>query len=51
MRYLFFLVVLVLLALWSAYYVRPLNRRLSNLLYAAAAVLAALTLGGWLRLV
>lgn len=51
MRFLFFLVVLVLLALWGAYYVRPVNRRASNILYGVAVALGLLTLGGWLRLV
>lgn len=51
MRFLFFLVVLILLAAWTAYYLRPIDRRKSNLLYVAAAILALLTLAGWFRLV
>ncbi|MDX9768201.1 MAG: hypothetical protein RBT51_12730 [Ectothiorhodospiraceae bacterium] len=51
MRFLFFLVVLILLALWAGYFSRPNNRRLSNGLYAAAAVMFVLVLLGLLRLV
>ncbi|WP_200178023.1 hypothetical protein [Ectothiorhodospira mobilis] len=51
MRYLFFLFVIELLLLWAAFFSRPNRRRLSNGLYAAAAVLGALLLAGYLRLV
>ncbi|MFN4263932.1 MAG: hypothetical protein ACK4IT_10075 [Thioalkalivibrionaceae bacterium] len=50
MRFLFFFFVLILLALWGAYFARPNNRRLSNLLYIAAAILAVLFVIGYLRL-
>ncbi|SFM37634.1 hypothetical protein SAMN05421721_10423 [Ectothiorhodospira mobilis] len=51
MRYLFFLFVLELLLLWGAFFSRPNRRALSNALYIAAAVLGALLLAGYLRLV
>ena len=51
MRFLFFLVVVAMLGLWTAYYLRPLNRRISNLLYLAGAILFALSVAGWLRLI
>jgi asparagine N-glycosylation enzyme membrane subunit Stt3 len=50
MRFLFFFAVLILLALWGAFFSRPNNRRLSNILYTVAAVLGLLFLIGYLRL-
>lgn len=50
MRFLFFFVVLILLSLWAAFFSRPNNRRLSNILYTVAAVLAILFVIGYLRL-
>jgi len=50
MRFLFFFFVLILLSLWAAYFSRPNNRVLSNILYVVAGVLAVLFLIGYLRL-
>ena len=50
MRFLFFFFVLILLALWAAFFSRPNNRTLSNWLYVIAGVLTVLFLIGWLRL-
>jgi asparagine N-glycosylation enzyme membrane subunit Stt3 len=50
MRFLFFFAVLILLALWAAYFSRPNNRQLSNVLYAIAAVLSLLFVIGYLRI-
>jgi hypothetical protein len=50
MRFLFFFFVLILLALWAAFFSRPNNRKLSNILYAVAGVLALLFVIGYLRL-
>jgi asparagine N-glycosylation enzyme membrane subunit Stt3 len=50
MRFLFFFFVLILLSLWGAYFSRPNNRGLSNLLYVVAAVLSLLFVIGYLRL-
>jgi predicted membrane channel-forming protein YqfA (hemolysin III family) len=50
MRFLFFFVVLIVLALWAAFFSRPANRRLSNTLYIIAGVLSLLFLIGYLRL-
>lgn len=50
MRFLFFFFVLILLALWAAYFSRPNNPRLSNILYIVAGVLALLFLIGYLRI-
>ncbi len=50
MRFLFFFVVLIILALWAAYFSRPGNRKLSNTLYIIAGVLSMLFLIGYLRL-
>jgi len=49
-RFLFFFFVLILLALWAAFFSRPNNRTLSNWLYVIAGVLTVLFLIGWLRL-
>lgn len=51
MRFLFFLVVLILLALWAAFFSRPNNRRLSNILYIVAGIMTVLVAAGYLRLV
>lgn len=50
MRFLFFFFVLILLALWAAFFSRPNNRPLSNILYVIAGVLSLLFLIGYLRL-
>lgn len=50
MRFLFFFFVLILLALWAAFFSRPNNRKLSNILYIVAGVLSVLFLIGYLRL-
>ncbi|MFO8153692.1 hypothetical protein [Thioalkalivibrio sp.] len=50
MRFLFFFFVLILLTLWAAYFSRPGNTRLSNILYVVAGVLALLFVIGYLRL-
>lgn len=50
MRFLFFFFVLILLALWAAFFSRPNNRQLSNILYVIAGVLSLLFLIGYLRL-
>jgi hypothetical protein len=51
MRFLFFLVVLVLLVFWAAFFSRPNNRRLSNILYIVGVIMAVLVVAGYLRLV
>jgi hypothetical protein len=51
MRFLFFLVVLVLLTFWAAFFSRPNNKALSNTLYIAGAVMTVLVVAGYLRLV
>lgn len=50
MRFLFFFFVVIILALWAAYFSRPGNRKLSNTLYIIAGVLSLLFLIGYLRL-
>ncbi|WP_018138462.1 MULTISPECIES: hypothetical protein [unclassified Thioalkalivibrio] len=50
MRFLFFFFVLILLALWAAFFSRPNNPTLSNWLYVLSGVLAVLFLIGYLRL-
>lgn len=50
MRFLFFFFVLILLALWGAYFSRPNNPKLSNILYVVAGVLGLLFVIGYLRL-
>ena len=50
MRFLFFFVVVIILALWAAYFSRPSNHKLSNTLYIIAGVLSLLFLIGYLRL-
>ncbi|HSP00711.1 MAG TPA: hypothetical protein VLN90_04525 [Thioalkalivibrio sp.] len=51
MRFLFFLVVLVLLVFWAAFFSRPNNKRLSNILYIIGGVMTVLLVAGYLRLV
>ena len=51
MRFLFFLVVVILLLFWAALFSRPNNKRLSNILYAVGGVMTVLVVAGWLRLV
>jgi hypothetical protein len=51
MRFLFLLVVLALLIFWAAFFSRPNNKRLSNILYIVGAVMTVLLVAGYLRLV